>query len=161
MIPVVREGLGPGVYSGPEMPRRSVRKRGGELCRTGSGVRCMFHRVLSGRSKEGAGTLEVDSPITGRPCTVQDLSPARRCAGQADGCGRGVRGLGAQASGLYVWMQGGGDVVCNATWNKEEGKIGVRASGIPEAVVIRLFLWPRIELAGEKDSGVGAWQVGS
>lgn len=117
-----------------------MKERGSGLCRAGSGVRCMFHRVLSGCSKEGAGTFEVVSPVTGRPCTVQDLSPARRCAEQADGCGHWVTGLGAQASGLYVWMQGGGDVVCNGAWKKEEGKIGVRASGIPEALVVRLCL---------------------
>lgn len=81
MIPVVREGLGPGGYSGPEMPRRSVRERSRGLCRASSGVRCMFHRVLSGCSKEGAGTLEVGSPVTGRPYTVQDLSPARHFTG--------------------------------------------------------------------------------
>lgn len=92
---------------------------------------------------------------------MQDLSPARHCAGQADGCGPRVRGLGPHASGLYVWMQSGGDVVCNGAWKKEEGKIGVGASGIPEALVVRLCLWPRIELAGEKDSGVCPWQVGS
>lgn len=58
-------------------------------------------------------------------------------------------------------MQGGGDMVCNGPWKKEEGKIGVGTSGISEALVVRLCLWPRIELAGEKDSGVGSWQVGS
>lgn len=37
-------------------------------------------------------------------------------------------------------------MVCNGAWKKEEGQIGIMASGTPESLVVHVCLWLRPEL---------------
>lgn len=86
MVPVARKA-GWGRCSGSEVLRRSGReslKHGGRgLAGSPSGVRCVSQRVLSGCSKEAAGTLKEGGPFT------EDVTPARQCGEQVGtyGCG--------------------------------------------------------------------------
>lgn len=88
----------------------------------------MFHRVLSGSSKEEAGTLGVGGRVTGRPRPVQqDVSPAGQRAGQTGGDG-GWGSPGAQALGCEtgcrvedIWFSTGMKEGRGADWGAASG----------------------------------------